>query len=228
MSLHSGHRQRVKERFAKEGLEGFEQHQVLELILFYCIPRQDTNEIAHRLIERFGSLSKVLSASAKELEQVEGVGKNVSCFLSLFSAVEGYCEMKDNTKVDILQTIDDCGRYLASFFHDKKNETVYLLCLDGKGMVLDCRKVCEGSVNSANISIRKIVDMALTANATCVVLAHNHPSGLAFPSPEDVQTTERVARALKMVDVVLSDHVVVAQGDYVSLVLSREYDPGMI
>ena len=228
MSVHSGHRQRVKGRYCREGLESFEQHQVLELMLFYCIPQRDTNEIAHKLIQRFGSLPKVLRASAKELEQVEGVGKNVSCFLSLFSAVEGYCKIQESKELVILEDIEQCGKYLARFFHNKKNETVYLLCLDAKRMVLDCRKVCEGSVNSASISIRKVVDMALSANATSAVLAHNHPSGMALPSGEDIETTKRVARALHLVDVTLSDHIVVAEDEYVSLAQSRLYSPDMV
>lgn len=228
MSVHSGHRQRVKERYSREGLESFEQHQALELMLFYCIPQRDTNEIAHRLIKRFGSIRKVLSACPKELEQVEGVGKNAACFLSLFSAVESYCRIQESKELSILSDIEQCGKYLARFFHNKKNETVYLLCLDAKCMVLDCRKVCEGSVNSASISIRKVVDMALTANATSAVLAHNHPSGMALPSSEDIETTKRVARALQMVDVTLSDHIIVAEDEYVSLAQSRLYSPDMV
>ncbi len=227
MSIHAGHRQRVKERYSKEGLENFAQHQVLELLLFYCIPQRDTNELAHRLLARFGSLPKVLRASKKELVQVEGIGENAACFLSLFQAVETYCGIQESKELTVLEDIEQCGDYLAKFFCNKKNETVYLLCLDAKCMVLDCRKVCEGSVNAASISIRKVVDMALTANATSVVLAHNHPSGVALPSGEDIETTKRVARALQMVDITLSDHIVVADGEFVSLAQSRLYNPDM-
>ena len=100
---------------------------------------------------------------------------------------------------------------------------MYLLCLDAKGKVLCCQMVGEGSVNSAGVPIRRVVEIALAANATTVVLAHNHPSGLALPSYEDIATTKRLAVALNAVDITLADHIVVADGDHVSLVQSGYY-----
>lgn len=225
MSVHKEHRMRVKKRFADEGLDGFNEHQVLELLLFYCIPRRDTNEIAHNLLNRFGTLAQVLDAPVRELVKVDGVGENAALFLSLIKDVERYYHVNRITQNEVLRNIDECGRYMVPFFNGRNRETVFLLCLDAKCKVLSCREVEEGSVNSAGISIRKIVDMALTENATSVVLAHNHPSGLALPSQEDVCTTKKVAQALRFVDVVLNDHIIVADGDYVSLVHSRYYDP---
>ena len=220
MSMHAGHRQRVKERFLKEGLDSFTDIQVLELLLFYAIPRQDTNPIAHTLLERFGSLPQVLEAPVEELEKVPGVGHNAALLLSLAPAVGRYY-MVERAKVGLgLQTIDACCEYLQTFFVGRRTEVVYLLCLDAKCKVLSCRAVGEGSVNSANVPIRRIVEMALAANATTVILAHNHPSGIAYPSQEDVITTRRVAAALSTVDIVLADHIVVADGDYVSMVQS--------
>lgn len=228
MSVHNGHRQRVKERFRIEGIDGFEEHQVLELLLFYCIPRRDTNEIAHNLIKRFGSLSQVMDTPVRELEKVDGVGQRAAEFLSLIREVGRYYQINRAMQNKVLKTIDACGEYMVPYFSGRRNETVFLLCLDAKCMVLNCQLIGEGSVNSAGIPIRKIVDMALTANATSVVLAHNHPSGLALPSEEDVQTTLRVAQALRLVDVVLNDHIIVADDDYVSLVHSGLYKPGEI
>ena len=109
------------------------------------------------------------------------------------------------------------------FFHGRRNETVFLLCLDAKCKVISCREVGEGSVNSAAIPVRKIVEMALAANATTAVLAHNHPSGLALPSIEDIQATKRIAKALYSVEVILADHVIVSDDDFVSLVESGHY-----
>ena len=174
MSIHDGHRQRLKQRFLEEGLESFTDIQVLELLLFFSVPRQDTNPIAHALLDHFGSLYQVLEAP----------------------------------------------EYLVPFFFGRNVETVFLLCLDAKCKVLCCKEVGQGSVNSAGISVRKIVETALAANATTVVLAHNHPSGIAVPSSEDVQTTCRVAMALNAVEIQLADHIVVADGDYVSMVQS--------
>ena len=225
MSIHDGHRQRLKERFLREGLDNFEQLQVLELLLFYCIPRQDTNPIAHALLDRFGSVSKVLEATPEELKKVPGVGENAALFLSLVMATGRYYLVNQKEKDTILTSIEKCGEYLLPFFHGRRNETVFLLCLDAKCKVLSCKEVGEGSVNSAAVPIRRIVEMALGDNATSVVLAHNHPSGLALPSGEDIQTTRRLSLALRAVEIELVDHVVVADGDYVSLAQSGMYNP---
>ena len=220
MSIHKDHRQRVRERYLKEGLDGFSEVQVLELLLFYVIPRQDTNPIAHRLIDRFGSLYQVLEAPVEEMEKVEGIGPNAALLLSLITAVARVYAVNRTEKQKILRTIEDCGEYLKSFFIGRRSEMVYLLCLDAKCKVLGCREIGEGSVNSANVPIRRIVETALGLNATSVVLAHNHPSGIALPSGEDVLTTHRVAAALSTVDIVLVDHIIVADDDYVSMVQS--------
>ena len=220
MSIHDGHRQRLKDRFLEEGLEHFTDVQVLELLLFYCIPRQDTNPLAHALIDHFGSLAQVLEAPAAELEKVKGIKTNAATFLSLMNQVGRYYLVNRSQKNVILPTIEKCGDYLTSYFYGRRNEAVYLLCLDAKCKVRCCKLLGEGSVNSAGISIRRIVETALGVGATTVVLAHNHPSGIALPSPEDIQTTYRVAAALNAVEIALADHIVVADDDYVSMVQS--------
>lgn len=225
MSIHDGHRQRLKDRFRHEGLDNFSDIQVLELLLFYCIPRQDTNPIAHNLLEHFGSLSQVLEASPEELEKVPGIGSSTATFLSLTTAVGRYYLINRSMNHEILSTTDKCGEYLVPYFYGRRNETVFLLCLDAKCKMLCCKEIGEGSVNSAGVPIRKIVEAALGVNATTVVLAHNHPSGLAIPSAEDVQTTARVAAALDTVEITLADHIIVADDDFVSLAQSGLYRP---
>jgi len=224
MSLHDGHRKRLKSRFQKEGLDHFENHQVLELLLFYCLPRQDTNPIAHRLLDRFGSVTGVLHALPSELKKVEGVGDNVVQFLHMVRDVNRYCGMERSKEI-VLDKLRLCSDFLVPYFDDKRNEMVYLLCLDAKRKVISCKLVGEGSVNSAGVPIRRIVEMALGEGATTVVLAHNHPSGIAIPSAEDRATTMRLARALSAVEITLADHIVVADGDAVSMVDSGWYDP---
>ena len=225
MSIHKDHRQRLRDRFLKEGLDNFDELYVLELLLFYCIPRVDTNPIAHRLLDRFGSLTAVFNASAQELEKVEGVGKNTATFLSLITQVGRYYQVKQSEPGKLLRNIEQCGNYLVPYFFGREQEVVFLLCMDAKCKVLSCTMVGEGSVNSANIPIRRVVEMALAANATSVVLAHNHPSGLAIPSADDIQTTHRVAMALEAVEITLVDHIVVSGDDYVSIVQSQYYKP---
>lgn len=224
-NVHGGHRERLKNRFLEEGLEHFDEHQVLELLLFYCIPRQDTNPIAHALLEHFGSLSQVMEAAPSELKKVAGMGEASATFLSLLNAFNRYYQVNRASSLVILNTLEDCGRYLMPFFYGRRNETVYLLCLDAKCKVLCCKEVGEGSVNSAAVPIRRVVEMALGVNATSVVLAHNHPSGIALPSDEDQLTTRQLAIALAAVDITLVDHMIMADDEFVSLRQSGRYKP---
>jgi DNA repair protein RadC len=226
MSIHDGHRQRLMERFNKEGLDHFDPVQVLELLLFYSIPRRDTNEIAHALINRFGSVSRVMDASLEELMQVPGVGRNTAVFLHLAKQAGRYYQVDSTRKGAVVKDTEDCGQYLLPYFIGRQKETVFLLCLNANCNVISCREVGEGEINSAVISPRRVVEIALAEKASTVVLAHNHPSGVALPSREDVLVTQRLAAALAAVEVTLFDHLIVAGDDFVSLVQSRLYAPG--
>lgn len=223
-SIHKGHRERLKQRFLEEGLDNFTDVQVLELLLFYAIPQKDTNPIAHALIQHFGSLSQVLDAPVEELKKVDGIKDNAATLLALVTHLCRYYQVDSAQRVEILNSLEACGSYLLPRFFGRTRETVFLLCLDAKCKVICCKEIGEGSVNAASISIRKIMETALNANATSVVLAHNHPSGLALPSEEDILTTKRLYAALQAVDIVLADHLVVADGDYVSMAQTPRYD----
>lgn len=227
MSIHTGHRQRLKRRFRQEGLDNFDDLYILELLLFYCVPRQDTNLLAHKLLDRFGSVQGVLRAGTDELEQIEGVGENISTFLTLIHSLNRLCQIKQDGKEIIINSYEEGGELLFHYLRDRRNENVYLLSMDAKRKVLSCDKIGEGSVNSANISVRRIVEVALAANATVVILGHNHPSGLASPSVEDITTTQHIARALKAMDIELMDHIIVSDGEYISMTLSGLYRPGV-
>jgi DNA repair protein RadC len=221
MSIHDNHRQRVKNRYENYGLDVFDEHEALELLLFYCIPRRDTNEIAHKLIDRFKTFGQVLDAPMKELEKVEGVGHSVALYLKLLRDAQRYYGIHNGQEPVILNDLNECGRYLCNYFDGYTFEVVYMLGLDAKRKVLCCREVGRGNVNSTAVSVRKIVDMALAENVTSVVLAHNHPSGVALPSYEDIQTTHKIQRALAAIDVVLADHVIISENDFVSMAQSQ-------
>ncbi len=223
MSIHSGHRERLRSRFLKEGLDNFEEVNALELLLFYCIPRKDTNELAHALLDHFGSFHQVLDATKDELMMVPGIGEGAATFLPLIAAACRYYRVNQANNVTALNTIEKCGDYLVNYFHGRKNETVILLCLDAKCKKIVCREIGEGSVNSASISARRVAEIALSVGATSVIIAHNHPSGLAVPSAEDVQTTKQIAKSLYAVGVVLTDHIIVADDDFVSMAQSKLY-----
>ena len=228
MAVHDGHRDRMRKRFLEQGLDGFDDHQVLEMLLYYTISRGDTNELAHKLIKTFGSFSQVLEASVQDLCKVQGVGERTATMLHFSgSMIRYYLVDKKNLDGKSLNNINECIAYLKPYFTGRKNEVVYILCLDSKCKILLCKILGEGSVNSAAIPLRKIVDVAMSSNATSVILAHNHPGGIALPSPEDVATTKQLASTLRSVDVILADHVVFADGEGVSMVQSGIYDPKM-
>lgn len=216
MGLHDGHRQRLLQRFLREGLDGFDEHNILELLLFYAIPRKDTNELAHRLMDDFGSLAGVLDASAQELQQVEGVGENTAGFLKLLPELTRVYYSQKQQDLCLAST-EQAGRFLLPRFIGRQEETVLLTCLNGKCRVLSCTVLHKGSLNSSEVNVRKLLTAALKHNAAAVILAHNHPGGVALPSPEDLSTTARIKAALEAADIRLLDHIIVADHDFVSL-----------
>ena len=223
--MHEDHRDRMRMRFENQGIDGFDGHQVLEMLLFYAIPRKNTNEIAHRLIDTFGSFAKVLDAPLSELEKVEGMGHRSALYLKFIRSCSGYYQVSAVSETKILRSLEDCAAYLMAKLNGKRNEEVYMLCLDAKRGLINCTKLGEGDICSANVSTRKVINAALSSNAVAVVLAHNHPGGLALPSEEDIQMTRYLATALHHAGVYLLDHIVATDFDYVSLRQSRIYVP---
>lgn len=215
--VHSGHRQRLKDQFLTHGMDPIHDVNVLELVLFYAIPRQDTNPIAHRLLNTFGSLAAVFDATPEELMERGGLSKNAATLIKLIPAAARRQQLSRSSCHQLLDSTQKCGDYLVPFFFGATQEEVYLLGLDAKCKVLGCVKLSTGSVNSAGLSIRKVVECALNMKASSVVLAHNHTSGIAIPSQEDIRTTQSISHALDLVGVYLADHVVVADEDYVSM-----------
>ena len=217
VNSHQGHRARKKRQFRDFGLDAFADHEALELLLFYAIPRQDTNPLAHELLNRFGSLSAVMDASVEELTAVSGMGENTALLLHLVPALARRAAMPPSGRAVILNSLSAVGRYLLQRYAGEVREVVYELCLDQKGKLLACCRVAEGSGASADFNVRTVLMNAIRCGASVVVLSHNHPSGLALPSPADQAATDRVQRALDTVGIQLLDHIVVADGDFVSM-----------
>ena len=216
-TIHEGHRQRLKDRFQKEGLSNFDDIHVLELLLFYSIPRRDTNPVAHALLDTFGSLKGVLEASPEDLAAVPGLGENSAQLLALIPQLLKRYLQDSQWLGKFLRTTEEVAQYLVPRFFLAREEQVCLLCLDAKCKVLDCRMIQTGSINNVGISVRKVMETALRSGASSVVLAHNHTSGIALPSQEDLDTTTRIWSALDAAGITLADHIVVAGDDYVSL-----------
>ena len=217
MGLHDGHRKRLKAQFLSHG-EDFHDHQLLELLLCYAIPQGDVNELSHALLERFGSLAGVMDALPESLQQVPGVGEHTAVLLKLIPKLAGRYSTIHSSPGDILASSRAARDYLLPYFQTgPRNEMVYLVCMDAKYKVLGCHKLGEGTVNAADITPRRVVELALAHNASAVLLAHNHVSGLALPSNADLLTTETLARVLREVGVELADHLIFTEDDMVSL-----------
>ena len=217
-NIHRGHRQRLKARFLREGIDGFDEHTMVELLLFFGMPYKDTNNIAHALIERFGSLSGVLDARYEQLLSVEGVGENVATLIKLSPAVSRvYLSQKENV-TGALDNIEKLGRMLVSRYRGVSVETVYLMLLDNAFRLISIEKVYEGSVNSAQISSRRLAEMALLNNAAMVVLSHNHPGGIAIPSTDDINTTGMLSNMFDSIGAPMLEHVLVAGESFTPII----------
>ena len=215
--MHENHRDRLKNRFLTENLDTFEPHNVLELLLFYSIPQKDTNETAHRLIERFGSLSDVLDAPFEELIQVPGIKEHSATLLKLIPALSRRYMLVKHHGDEPLSSTEKIGQYFVDKSFGINVETVYLLLLDNKFDVIDCVKIHEGSVSSAAITLRRLVELALYRRASMVVLAHNHPSGVPIPSSEDIYTTREIKKAFDLLEIKMLGHILVAGEKYINI-----------
>lgn len=216
MSIHDEHRRRLKKEFLARP-DSFPDHKLLELVLFYSIPRRDTNPIAHELMDRFVSLSGVLDANIKELEKTPGVGEHTVVMLKAFKELSSRYLSSRTSMEEIVQSTEDAGALLQPYFFGVQSERVCVLCMDGKGKNLGVRMVGEGSVNAISVTARAVVEAALGLNAARIILAHNHVSGLALPSAEDKETTLYLEKVLSTVGVQLDDHLIFADDDMVSM-----------
>jgi len=217
MGVHDGHRDRLRQSYLEHGLMSMNDINALELLLFYAIPRRDTNEIAHRLLDRFGSLDGVFSTPAEELREVEGIGENAAALLTLIPEIMKKSRISKARKIRQIHSSDDAGAYLLPYFLNERDEVVYLICLDSKRAVICCAEMGRGVVNSVDTGIRRIVEKALKVRASSVIIAHNHPDGLALPSREDEVFTCALFNALETVGIRLEDHIIVAEDDYTSM-----------
>lgn len=216
MSIHDGHRQRLKSRFRDHGLENFSDIEVLEMLLFYALPRCDTNEIAHRLLKTFRSLSRVLEAEIDDLKKVEGIGVNAATLIKLVTSINRRYLTSGHKPGVILSSSEDVGNFLIPYYTYAKEEMAFLITLDSNCEVIGCHELAKGIMNRVDISARTIVDLALKDNAVGAVLSHNHVSGNCLPSNSDLTATKILKNALALIGVILSDHIIVGKDDFVS------------
>ena len=217
MGVHDGHRERLRARFAEHGLESFNELNALELLLCYAIPRRDTNELAHRLLDAFGSLSGVFQASMQELTSIPGIGENAATLILMVPQIVKKAHVSKAKETKIIRNSTDAGNYLLPYFLDEPDEIVMMLCLDNKRAVICCREMGRGVVNCVDANIRRMVETALKVKTTTVIIAHNHPNGVALPSREDDNFTRTLYRSLGLLGITLEDHIIVANDEFASL-----------
>jgi DNA repair protein RadC len=215
--MHQGHRERTRKRFISHGLDDFEDHEVLELMLFYAVPRKNTNEIAHRLVNAFGSIPAIFDAPINLLKEVEGVGESVAVFIKLIPELTRvYSEKKFSTANHSLELKNLCDKLCLKFI-GRTEETVAIMLFDAKGKLIYDGVVSKGTVNAVDMYSRRIIELIVLYNACSLILAHNHPSGFAVPSQADIDSTKHLSRVLHNMRVTLVDHIIVADNDYVSM-----------
>jgi len=210
---HEGHRKRLRDRFKAAGLEAFAPHEVLELLLTYAIPRRDTKPIAYALISRFGSLHAVLQAPVQELMQVDGIGENAATLLSMMMPL--FREYHKSAEEDrpVLKNLQQCVSYCKGLFSGERYEKLYVICLDGMMRRINTVLISSGDVNEVPVFARHVLAAVSPCNASGMIITHNHPSGTARPSYEDVALTNALAQILAGINVVLYDHVIVSPTD---------------
>lgn len=224
-NVHEGHRERLRQRFLSEGLENFQDHNVLELLLFYSVPMKDTNGEAHRLIDTFGSLSGVFDANFEDLCSVKGIGERSATLIKMMPELFKKYEVdKINNDDAILDTSKKVAEYVAPHFKGVTNEKMYVLCLDSNCRVLNFTQVSEGIVNAAPLNTRKIMETSFKCNASSIILVHNHPSGVVAPSRKDIDATISMVNLLKKVSMKINDHIIIGNGsDFFSFRKSDKY-----
>ncbi len=216
-NLHTGHRERVKARFLEHGIGAFARHEMVEFLLFFGIPRKDTNELAHRLLNHFGSISALMGATYEELVSIDGMTHNAAVLICLFNGLEAECQRERFSAERILNTREKLRNFVLPLFIGAETEQVRLVCMDNNHRVLASGLLSEGSAAAVEINTRQALQLALRCNATTAVLAHNHPNGQPMPSQEDVESTTALAKTLALAGVKLIDHIIVSANSYLSM-----------
>ena len=224
-AIHSGHREKMRDRFINDkGFENFEDHQILELLLFYANSRSDTNPLAHTLLDEFGSLKGVLEARPEQLMQVKGIGKQQAVLLSMvvpLTRVWHRCAMESPNRIGNSREAEN---YCLSILAGERTERFYVVSLNAKCKVLGRRKISEGSLSEVSAYPRMVMETALNYNAHSVLLCHNHPGGTCAPSPEDVSSTIQLQRLLNGVGILVLDHIIVAGDRTYSMIQHGDID----
>lgn len=212
-----GHRERVKQSYLDNSFESMPDHNVLELLLFYAIPRKDVKPIAYELINRFGSLENVFNANIEELKHTDGVGENTAILISLVKNIYDRVLKNHNTNVKRINDNKSAKEYVTNLLKEKHDENVVAISLDNNLKIIHVNYIAHGTVNCAVFNPKKVVECAIRDNAPIILLAHNHPNGGANPSKDDVEITSSVTNILRQLNISLVDHIIVGSDETKSM-----------
>ncbi len=223
-NIHDGHRERIRQEFLQYGFDhSTPPHKILELLLFYCVQRADTNPIAHELIKKYGSVAGVLDAPIEELAEFKGLSERSAILLKMIMPIARRYLYDKSVQKPTFCSLDSIGKYILSRYLGETREKIGVMCLDTKGSMLRFEILSEGDLMSVGLSSRDLAKTVLDCNATAAVLCHNHPNGIAVPSDSDVRITEQAANTLSQIGVQLIDHIVLSDTDFVSMAQSEQY-----
>ena len=218
-----GHRERIKEKFLKNGIDGFAEYEILELLLTYCIPRKDTKPIAKELLNKFKSLDNVFKADFDKLSAVDGLGKNSIAFLKLIGDLPSiiYKDELKNKKLVEKETLkisnkDILLKYLRNKIGYEEIEKFYVLYLSSSNEVIEFEENSVGTLDRSSVYPREIYKKIINLNAKSVILAHNHPSDNITPSKCDIELTNEIAKGLKNFGALLIEHIIITKNSYFS------------
>ena len=224
-NIHAGHREKMRARFIRDkGFENFEDHQILELLLYYANTRSDTNPLAHELLDRFGSLKGVLEARPEQLMTVHGIGQQQATLISMVVPLTRVWHRCAMTVPDRIGNSREAEDYCLSILAGERTERFYVVSLNAKCNVLGRRKISEGSLSEVSAYPRMVLETALNYNAHSVLLCHNHPGGTCAPSAEDIASTLQLQRLLNGVGILLLDHIIVAGDRTYSMIQHGDID----
>jgi DNA repair protein RadC len=213
---HLGHRERLKDRFERAGIAGLQDYEVLELLLFYALPRKDVKPLAKDLMRRFGSLKGVLDAGHESLEGVPGIGRHAALLFRLVRDLGSLYLQKRAEEKEQISSTKELIDYCLSSMGGLKDEHFAVIYLNARNKIIKVETIQEGIVNQAVVYPRKVLEKALKHKASAIILVHNHPSGHVRPSDADIRLTRVLQDAARVMDIVLHDHLIVGENRFFS------------
>ena len=218
-----GHRERIREKFLKNGIDGFAEYEILELLLTYCIPRKDTKPIAKELLNKFKSLDNIFKADFDKLSAIDGLGKNSIAFLKLIGDLPSIIykdELKNKKLVDKetlkISNKDILLKYLRNKIGYEEIEKFYIIYLSSSNEVIEFEENSVGTLDRSSVYPREIYKKVINLNAKSIILAHNHPSDNITPSKSDIELTNEIAKGLKNFGALLIEHIIITKNSYFS------------